>query len=94
VITFGRLRALSFTHSVIYFALLVSFLVHGRGGPTYVLGWCHGIMWIGMSLLCLWALRKRVIPLWLAVMVVVVGGLGPFAGTIGFVVYSRRVSLA
>ena len=33
-----------------------------------------------MSLLCLYAVRRRVIPLWLGVMVAVVGGLGPFAG--------------
>ena len=45
-------------------------------------GWTHGIGWIVMSLLCLAAVRKRVIPLWLAVMVAVVGGIGPFAGSI------------
>jgi hypothetical protein len=31
-----------------------------------------------------------VIPFWLAVTVVVLGGLGPFAGTIGFVIADRR----
>jgi hypothetical protein len=31
-----------------------------------------------------------VIPYWLAVMVAVLGGLGPFAGTIGFIVADRR----
>jgi hypothetical protein len=35
-----------------------------------------------------------VIPLWLGVMVAVVGGVGPFAGTIGFIVYERRSSPA
>ena len=30
------------------------------------------------------------IPFWLAVMVAVLGGLGPFAGSIGFVVAERR----
>ena len=34
---------------------------------------------------CLDAVRRRVIPLWLGVMVAVVGGVGPFAGSIGFV---------
>jgi len=32
----------------------------------------------------------RVIPYWLAVDVAVLGGLGPFAGSIGFVVEQRR----
>ena len=34
-----------------------------------------------MSLLCIAAVRRRMIPFWLAVMVAVVGGVGPFAGT-------------
>jgi hypothetical protein len=94
MITFSRLRALSLTHSIIYAALLVCWLAPGLDGPTYWLGWAHGLMWIGMSLLCLVALRRRIIPLWLAVVVVVVGGLGPFAGTIGFFHASRRIELA
>ncbi|HEY2637910.1 MAG TPA: hypothetical protein VGI54_11005 [Solirubrobacteraceae bacterium] len=93
-ITFSRLRAVSFIHSAIYLALLACWLLPGLEGPTYVLGWCHGLLWIGMSLACLYATRKGVIPFWLAVVVVVIGGLGPFAGTIGFVVYARRLSLA
>jgi hypothetical protein len=38
--------------------------------------------------------RMRVIPLWLGVMVAVVGGVGPFAGSIGFVVHERRAAPA
>jgi hypothetical protein len=53
-------------------------------------GWAHGIGWIVVSLLCIAAVRMRVIPLWLGIMVAVVGGLGPFAGSIGFVVCERR----
>ena len=54
----------------------------------------HGIGWIVMSLLCVDAVRRRVIPLWLGVMVAVVGGVGPFAGTIGFVYAERRPKAA
>ena len=36
-----------------------------------------------MSLLCVDAVRRRVLPLWLGVMVAVVGGVGPFAGSAG-----------
>jgi hypothetical protein len=46
--------------------------------------------WIVISLLVITAVRWRVLPLWLAVMVAVVGGVGPFAGSIGFVVEQRR----
>jgi hypothetical protein len=43
-----------------------------------------------MSLLCIDAVRRRVIPLWLGVTVAVIGGIGPFAGTIGFIYAERR----
>jgi hypothetical protein len=89
VITFQRLKYLSFTHSVIYLTLLVSWAA-GAQRLQYVFGWGHGIGWICVSLLCLEAVRRRVIPLWLAVLVVVVGGVGPFAGSIGFIVCERR----
>ena len=66
----------------------------GADGAKYVLGWCHGIGWIVMSLLSIAAVRTRTIPLWLGVMVAVVGGVGPFAGTIGFLVEERRAKVA
>jgi hypothetical protein len=88
--TFRRaLRAGSYTHSVVYGVLLWA-SVTDRAEAVSVLGWIHGLGWIAMSLACLEAVRRRVIPLWLGVMVAVVGGVGPFAGSIGFVVEDRR----
>ena len=89
--SFRTLKYLSFTHSAIYVALLISWAAHADDAK-YVLGWCHGIGWIVMSLLCINAVRTRTIPLWLGVMVAVVGGVGPFAGTIGFLYEERRAS--
>jgi hypothetical protein len=88
--TFVRLKRLSFCHSAIYLTLLTVWIVPGLAGPTMVFGWAHGIGWIVMSLLAIAAVRRRVIPLWLGVMVAVVGGVGPFAGSIGFVVCEHR----
>jgi hypothetical protein len=91
VIIFGRLEAASFTHSAIYLGLLVCAFALGNPEPeTFVLGLTHGLMWIGMSLVCIAAARARIIPFWLAVTVAVLGGLGPFAGSIGFVIETRR----
>lgn len=88
---FRALESLSFLHSAIYICLLLAAAgVHELEPAKNVLGWAHGIMWIGMSLLCLAALRARVISIWLAVCVVVIGGLGPFIGTIAFVIEGRR----
>jgi hypothetical protein len=84
------LRYTSYTLSVVY-AVLLWAAITGRQDIVGVLGWVHGIGWIVMSLLCLEAVRRRVIPFWLGVMVAVVGGIGPFAGSIGFYVEERKI---
>ena len=84
------LRYGSYTHSIVYTVLLWAALTD-REGIVSVLGWVHGVGWIVMSLLCLEGVRRRVIPLWLGVMVAVVGGVGPFAGSLGFYLEDRRV---
>jgi hypothetical protein len=89
MITFDRLKHLSFLHSAIYLTLLASWAA-GLDDLKLVCGWGHGIGWIVMSLLCIAAVRMRVIPLWLAVMVSVVGCVGPFTGSIAFIVCQRR----
>jgi hypothetical protein len=90
VTLFSFLRALSFANSAIFSALLFVWLAPGLEPQTRVFGWAHGCLWIGLSLLSMVAVRRGSIPFWLGVVVVVVGGLGPFAGTAGFVVETRR----
>ena len=91
LVTFRRLEIASFVHSAIYTGLLVCAFALGAPQPeTFWLGLAHGVMWIAMSLICIAAARARIIPFWLAVTVAVLGGLGPFAGSIGFVVEQRR----
>jgi hypothetical protein len=89
-VTFEQLKLLSFAHSAIYLTLLTVWLVPGLAGAERVFGWAHGIGWILMSLLAIDAVRRRVIPLWLGVTVAVIGGIGPFAGTAGFVLQDRN----
>jgi len=90
-ITFRRLEVASFTHSAVYLALLVCAFIAGNPEPeTFILGLAHGLIWIAMSLVCIAAARMRIIPFWVAVTVAVLGGLGPFAGSIAFVVAERR----
>jgi hypothetical protein len=84
------LRYMSYTHSVVYAVLLWAAFTD-REAIVSVLGWVHGIGWIAMSLLCLLAVRRRVIPAWLGVMVAVVGGVGPFAGSLGFYLEERKI---
>ena len=88
MITFTRLKYLSFAHSAIYLTLLALAIADVPAKTPF--GWAHGIGWIVMALLCVYAVRRRIVPLWLGIMVAVVGGLGPFAGSAGFVVCERR----
>jgi hypothetical protein len=90
-VTFRRLQTVSFVHSCVYLALLICAFAAGNPQPeTFILGMTHGILWIAMSIICIAANRWRVVPFWLAVNVAVLGGLGPFLGTLGFIHESRR----
>jgi hypothetical protein len=89
LLTFERLKWASFTHSTIYTTLLAVWLIPGLHGWEMVFGLAHGIGWIAMSLACIAALRLRVIDLRLAVAVAVLGGIGPFIGSIEFVRQGR-----
>jgi hypothetical protein len=90
-VTFRRLEGASLTHSLIYFALLLCAFALGNPEPeTFLFGMAHGLIWIGMSLVCIAAARARIIPYWVAVTVAVLGGLGPFAGTVAFIICDRR----
>jgi hypothetical protein len=91
--SFTTLKHLSFTHSAIYATLLVAWLVPGLHTLEMVFGFAHGIGWILMCLLCIEALRARVIGLQLAVAVAVVGAVGPFVGSYAFIRESRRRAL-
>ena len=71
------------------FALLVAAIT---GGETLALGWIHGVGWIAMSVACLIAVRARALPLRVALAVVVLGGVGPFFGSIAFIREERRRS--
>jgi hypothetical protein len=88
--SFRLLELLSITASAIYAGLLLLWLGPSAPAVKTVLGWSHGLLWIALSLLALVAVRRGTIPFWLGVTVAVVGGVGPFAGTVGFLVESSR----
>ena len=84
VLTFDRLKKASFAHSTIYLTLLVVWIVPGLHPLEFVFGLAHGVGWIAMSIACLYAARRRIISLRIAVAVVVIGGIGPFVGSYEF----------
>jgi hypothetical protein len=88
--TFERLKLASFTHSAVYLALLVVWVVPGLHEAEFVFGLTHGLGWIAMCLLMLEALRRKLVGLRLAVAVAVIGAIGPFVGSYEFVQEDRR----
>jgi hypothetical protein len=88
--SFSTLRVLSFASSVVFALLLAAWLLPGLKPETAWLGWAHGISFLVLAALATWATRRGTIPLWLGVVVVVIGSIGPFVGTAAFVVESRR----
>ena len=84
MITFTNLKWASFAHSTIYAALLASWAAGWQTGQT-IFGFAHGIGWFVMCGLAYAGLRGRVIPLYVAVCVAVIGAVGPFVGTASFI---------
>jgi len=85
VLTFNRLKWASFVHSTIYACLIVCWLVPGWQLGETVFGYGHGIGWFAMCALTIAGLRARVIPLYVAVCVAVIGAVGPFVGSLAFI---------
>lgn len=84
-VAFRTLKWISLFHSCVYLSLLLCAFALAKPQPeTFVLGLSHGLLWIFMSVVCLAAVRARVVPLRLAVAVAVLGGIGPFFGSYEF----------
>ncbi|MDQ3608741.1 MAG: hypothetical protein M3459_07560 [Actinomycetota bacterium] len=94
ILTFNRLKWGSFAHSLVYVGLLVTAIADVLPELKTVLGWAHGVGWIAMTLAALAAVRLCVIPLRLAVAIAVLGGVGPFFGTLEFLRLQRRARRA
>ncbi len=95
MITLRRLECVSIAHSLIYFGLLFCWLALNNPQPaTVILGYTHGVLWIAMALTCVYAARRRIVPLRVAVAVAVLGGIGPFFGSAEFIREDRRRSRA
>lgn len=94
MITFDRIKHLSFLHSTVYLVLLVVWLVPGLHPLEMIFGFAHGIGWILMCLIATYALRRQIIDLRLAVAIAVIGAIGPFVGSYEFIRQSRRRAVA
>jgi len=85
------MEAVSLFHSVVYTSLLIcAFILGGPEPYTFILGLAHGVLWIGMSITSLIALKYRIINLRLAVAITILGCIAPFFGSFEFIRQNRR----
>lgn len=85
------MEVVNLSHSVVYLALLTcAFLLDGPQPFTFILGLSHGLIWIGMAITSVLAVRYRVINLRLAIAVALLGCVAPFFGSIEFIRQSRN----
>ncbi len=90
---FAALKWTSLFHSCVYTALLLCAFALAKPQPeTFALGMTHGLLWIGMSVACIAAARMRIVSLRLAVAVAVLGGIGPFFGSVEFLRAQRAAA--
>jgi len=82
--TIRVLAPLSLLHSVIYLTLLTVWLLPGLKSAEFIFGLTHGLGWIAMSLVCVTAAARRLLPVRTALAVAILGGIGPFIGTYEF----------
>jgi hypothetical protein len=95
IVTFDRMEVVSLIHSTIYFALLISaFVLDGPQPYTFIFGLSHGLIWIGMSIVSVLAVRYRVINLRLAVAIAVLGCIAPFFGSAEFLRQKHQMKVA
>jgi len=82
--TFKSLRAVAFTHALVYSLLIATWLGPGMDTAKYYLGWAHGTLWIAMTTAMLVALSARLVQWQLVFLVGVLGPIVPFVGALGF----------
>lgn len=85
---FQRVRAYSALEACVFTALLVVWIGGFGARAQLVLGWCHGVGWIALSILVLIGCRRRVFP-W-PVLAATVSPLGPLGATVAIELAARR----
>jgi len=86
--TLSRLLALrtlatvSVVHSVLFTGLMLCAFVLGKPEPaTFAFGFTHGVLYLVMAVACGVAARIGTVPGTTALVVIVLGALGPYFGT-------------
>ena len=85
------LAPISLLHSIVYAVLIVLAITPTREDVlTPLFGYGHGLLWIGLSLVCVTAAGRGLLPVRTALAVAILGAVGPFIGTYEFMRLRRN----
>jgi hypothetical protein len=85
---FQGVRLYAALESLVFTALLVTWIGGGSEHAQMVLGWIHGFGWIALCLLVIWGWIRRIFPG--PLVAATVSPAGPLGALIGFEVLVRR----
>jgi hypothetical protein len=85
---FQGVRLYAAVESIVFSALLVTWIGGFDEHLQLVLGWVHGFGWIALSLLVLWGWIKRIFPG--PLLAATVSPAGPLGALIGFEILVRK----
>ncbi len=92
VLTIRNFAVVSIIHSVFFTGLMLCAFVLGKPQPiTFAFGFGHGVLYMVVGAACIIAARLRIVSVTTALVVVIVGLLGPYFGAYEFVREHRRL---
>jgi hypothetical protein len=85
ILSFNHLMVVSILHSILFTGLMLCAFVLGHPQPaTFIFGFTHGVLYLVMAVLVGIAARLRTISVTTALVVGIMGAIGPYFGTYDF----------
>jgi hypothetical protein len=85
VLSFNNLMVLSIVHSFLFTGLMLCAFVLGKPQPaTFIFGFTHGVLYMVTVALVIVAAKLRTISITTALVVGIMGAIGPYFGTYEF----------
>src|SRR3954449_9608745 len=91
LLSFNHLMAVSIIHSILFTGLMICAFVLDKPQPaTFMFGFTHGVLYLAMAVLAGVAAKLKTISVTTALVVIILGAMGPYFGTYDFIREARR----
>lgn len=85
LLSFTNLMVVSIVHSILFTGLMLCAFVFDKPEPaTFIFGFTHGVLYLVMAVLAGVAAKLRTISVTTALVVIILGAMGPYFGTYDF----------